>query len=101
MSELYDRMRIEVAQRGAGAKLRMVPDNALVVAGQIFTLHAEIGTAEAAQVLGCHQITVAKMCESGKLREGADWRRLSAGRGPYLIRREAILEMRRNGNGGC
>jgi hypothetical protein len=96
MSELYQQLCREMR----GAKLRAVPDNCLIIGGQVMPIHEEIGTAEAAKILRCHQVTVAKLCESGKLREGNDWRRLTEGKGPYLIRREAVLEFHRNGKPG-
>ena len=72
--------------------------NALIVNGRIFALPEEICTAEAARIIGCHPSTVVKMCDSGILREGQDWRKLPTGpNGPYLIRRDAVLDMRAKG----
>ncbi len=77
-----------VIPQGNGAYL--IKYGAPVVASE------EIGTAEAAQLLGLSQRRVQDLCDNGTFRPGIDWRK--PGTGPnakYLIRRAAVL-LRRN-----
>jgi Helix-turn-helix domain len=84
----------QMAQAPAHWKWRQVPEFALIVNGQVIELHEEIGTRQAARLLRCHPATVVKMCDTGKLRQGFDWRKLpSSPNGPYLIREGSIMEL--------
>ena len=59
-------------------------------------LEDEIGTADAAVLLGCNLRTIQRACDQGNVVEGKDWRKVygQGGRGQYLIRRDAVLRMR-------
>jgi hypothetical protein len=39
-------------------------------------------------------VTVSKLCDEGRLKEGEHWRRIGGDRSRYLIRRQVIMEMR-------
>jgi hypothetical protein len=55
----------------------------------------EIGTREAAQILGLSQRRVQALCDEGVLVEGKDWRRNPASkRGAYRITRSAVIGLR-------
>lgn len=87
------------------------PDGSVTVkAGKPVILDGadEIGTAEAARIIGVSQRQVIKYCDEGILVEGADWRRpgrpmevrpetearKTTGVGNYRIKREAALRIR-------
>ncbi len=62
----------------------------------------EVGTREAAQILGVTANTVRMYCDAGTLVEGKDWRRNpslpgSGHGGSYRIRREAVMRLRMDG----
>lgn len=52
----------------------------------------EIGTAEAAKILGCEPDWVGRLCERGTLLEGRDWRRIGE-RGNYKIKRASVIAL--------
>ncbi len=66
--------------------------------GKVEALPKEIGTAQAAEVLGCSIRAVQDMCDRGLLVEGRDWRklRLRGARGEYRITHAAVLRLRRS-----
>jgi len=63
--------------------------------GQKHVLWDGIGTKEAAKLMGLAQRTVQTMCDEGAWKEIAEFRRTFSigGRGQYLIKREAIMEL--------
>jgi hypothetical protein len=72
------------------------PDGSITVrAGKPIILNGEdeIGTAEAAKILGCGITWVSRICDEGKLREGIDWRRIGD-RGNYRIKRASVMKLR-------
>lgn len=80
---------------------RKVPPNCVILDGAIIPLEAEVGTREAARLLGISQRYMQAKCDEGQLLEGRDWRKLP-GRSPntkYLIRLSAILRMRQAESG--
>lgn len=64
--------------------------------GRILQAADEIGTAEAAGILGCSQRRVQELCDSGVLREGVDWRKnVAVGKnGHYKITRVSVMRLR-------
>ena len=80
-------MQIPLGNRGVIVE----PDGTKIV------LEHEVGTAEAARMLGCAQRTVQTMCDEGKLEEGSDWRKLPSrtpGGRIYRIKRAAVIRIR-------
>jgi hypothetical protein len=80
---MYER----VAQPGGCVLLRPV----MVGAEQ------EIGTREAAKLLGCSQRTVQQKCDEGVLKEGVEWRKLRSRcqeSSHYRIKLEAVLRLK-------
>lgn len=72
-----------------------LPDGSLNVrAGKPVLLGGEdeVGTAEAARILGCEPDWVGRLCDQGKLLEGRDWRRIGE-RGNYRIKRAAVIAL--------
>lgn len=77
------------------------PDGSVVArAGKPVLLNGEdyIGTAEASRMLGCSPDWVGRLCDSGKLLEGEDWRRIGQ-RGNYQIKRTSILRLKAEKDG--
>lgn len=72
-----------------------MPDGSLNVrAGKPVVLGGEdeIGTAEAARILGCSQSWVEALCDRGKLLPNVDWRRIGE-RGNYRIKRASVIAL--------
>ncbi len=59
-------------------------------------LEDEVGTAEAARLIGCSIRYVQTMCDEGRLAEGWDWRKIpgSGIKRQYRIRRAAAMALR-------
>jgi hypothetical protein len=73
------------------------PDGSIVLRpGKPLVLGEEIGSAEAARILGLSQRRVQSLCEEGVLVEGRDWRKnpCASGDGNLRIQREAVLRLR-------
>lgn len=71
----------------------------LLKAGKPVVLEDEIGTREAARILGLNQRTVERYCESGVLVEGMDWwqppaRPGSPKGGMIRIKRTSVMRLR-------
>lgn len=65
--------------------------------GAVQVMEDEVGTREAARLIGCSVRHVQAMCDEGKIVEGRDWRKLPGpGRGfkHYRIRSAAVLALR-------
>lgn len=66
--------------------------------GEKLILEDEVGTAEAARIIGCAPRTVQAMCDEGVLLEGIEWRRIPGRRSRegkvYRIKRSAALSFR-------
>jgi hypothetical protein len=73
-------------------KWRQTPDNAVILDGIIYAVGDEVGTREAAEILGLSQRRVQSMCDEGILAEGRDWRRTPcrSGHSHYRIKRAAL-----------
>lgn len=70
------------------------PDGSITVrAGVPVILNGadEIGTAEAARILGCEIDWIGKLCDRGTFIEGEDWRRIGT-RGNYKLKRAAVIK---------
>jgi len=64
--------------------------------GQVL-LDGEIGTAEAATLLGCSVRHIQALCDEGVIREVTEWRKVPGrafGGKVYRIRRSAVLRLR-------
>ena len=85
-------MQIPLGNRGVVVE----PDGTKIV------LEEEVGTADAARILGCSVRKIQEMCDEGVLREGADWRKLPGKGGQngtfYRIRRQAAVGFRHSGD---
>jgi len=71
------------------------PDGSLVIrAGRPVVLDGddEIGSIEAAKIIGCDQNSIYRYLDEGLLVQGRDWRQIAEGR-RYYIRRAAILRL--------
>ena len=71
----------------AGGRWEIRPGKPVVLHGE-----DEIGTPEAARILGCSTRRVVALCDEDILREGEDWRRIGP-RGFYHIKRAAVLRL--------
>ena len=70
------------------------PDGSILVrAGVPGVLNGEdeVGTAEAARIIGCSRDYVGRLCDLGTFVEGVDQRRIGC-RGNYRIKRAAVLK---------
>lgn len=73
------------------------PDGSVLLKpGRLQEVSDEIGTVEAARVLGVAQRTVQYYCDHGVLVEGRDWRKNPCldGKGQYRIKRDAVMRLR-------
>jgi hypothetical protein len=73
------------------------PDGSILMRpGRPIVEEDEIGTREAAKILGLSQRRVQAMCDEGLLTEGKDWRRPASIKGAawYRIKRTAVLRLR-------
>lgn len=71
----------------------------LLVPGKPVVMEDEVGTREAAGLLGVSQRTMQEYCDGGILREGIDWRQNPARPGSpkggcIRIKRAAVLKLR-------
>ena len=73
-------------------KTRLPDGSILVRAGVPVILNGEdeVGTAEAARIMGCSRDYVGRLCDEGIFVEGVDQRRIGK-RGNYRIKRAAVL----------
>lgn len=62
--------------------------------GTVQVLEDEVGTREAARLIGCSRRHIQQMCDEGRLVEVRDWRKVFGGRGGYRIRRAAVMALR-------
>lgn len=76
-----------IATRQPDGSLVIRPGKPVLLGGE-----DEIGTAEAAKILGCEPDWVGRLCDQGKLVEGRDWRRIGD-RGNYKIKRAAVIAL--------
>ena len=71
------------------------PDGSIIArAGKPILLNGddEIGTIEAAKIIGCDQNSIYRYIDDGLLVQGTDWRQIADGR-KYYIKRAAILRL--------
>lgn len=72
------------------------PDGSLLIRpGKPVVLQGEdeIGSAEAASMLGCTVDWIGRLCDRGTLVEGRDWTRIGE-RGNYRIKRSSVIRLK-------